>query len=147
MIQELNIFGKYNIADWLVVLILSISILLSSGLLHLIIFKILKHSKKKDKFLITKIQERLRIPSLLLLITIALNIILLSFVIENPFVLGIKHLFKKLIILGFAWISIGFVKLGKDLVLSRYDISEKDNLKARRVYTQFKIIEGILSFI
>ena len=32
----------------------------------------------------------------------------------------------------------------EDLVRSRYDISDKDNLRARRIYTQFRIIKKIL---
>ncbi len=57
------------------------------------------------------------------------------------------HLLKLFIIFFITWVIIRLIKLGRDIVLLRYDISEKDNLKARRVYTQFKIIERILVFI
>lgn len=42
---------------------------------------------------------------------------------------------------------IRFIGLGKDFLLTKYDISKKDNLRERKVYTQLKILESILSFV
>jgi small-conductance mechanosensitive channel len=56
------------------------------------------------------------------------------------------HLLKLLIIFFITWLIIGLVKFGQDIALIRYDIGEKDNLKARKIYTQFKIMERISIF-
>jgi small-conductance mechanosensitive channel len=45
------------------------------------------------------------------------------------------------------WLLIRAINLLREIVLRRYDISDKDNLKARKVYTQFRILERILIFI
>ncbi len=45
------------------------------------------------------------------------------------------------------WILIRIVHAARESFLSLYDISTPDNLKARRIYTQVKVIENILIFI
>jgi len=45
------------------------------------------------------------------------------------------------------WMLIRGINLARELILRQYDISEKDNLKARKVYTQFRILERIIIFI
>jgi small-conductance mechanosensitive channel len=35
----------------------------------------------------------------------------------------------------------------REIILGRYDIDEKDNLQARKVYTQFRVLERIIIFI
>jgi len=52
-----------------------------------------------------------------------------------------------LLILSLAWLLTCFVGIGKNLILSRYDFHREDNLDARRIYTQFKILERIVNFI
>jgi small-conductance mechanosensitive channel len=59
--------------------------------------------------------------------------------------------FKKfstlLFIFSFTWLLIRIIKLIKQLVINNYDVSSTDNLKARKVYTQFTILERIFIFI
>ncbi|NIQ08780.1 MAG: mechanosensitive ion channel, partial [Gammaproteobacteria bacterium] len=49
-----------------------------------------------------------------------------------------------LFIISFAWLAINVVLFGRDLILKRYDIKVKDNLKARAVHTQLNILVKIL---
>lgn len=54
---------------------------------------------------------------------------------------------RRLLSLGFiillGWAAVKGVLFGRDLVLSRYDLDVKDNLKARAVYTQLNILAKI----
>ncbi len=50
------------------------------------------------------------------------------------------------IIAGIGWLIIRAVYLIRDVILQRYDINAKDNLYARRVYTQIQVIENIVKF-
>ena len=50
------------------------------------------------------------------------------------------------IIAGIGWVCIRAVYLVRDVILQRYDISSTNNLYARRVYTQIKVIENIVKF-
>lgn len=49
-------------------------------------------------------------------------------------------------IAGMGWVLIRAVYLIRDIILQRYDITTKDNLYARRVYTQIRVIENIVKF-
>ncbi len=46
----------------------------------------------------------------------------------------------------FAWLAIQLVALARAIILSRYDITAADNLLARKVNTQFRIVERIIVF-
>ncbi len=46
-----------------------------------------------------------------------------------------------------AWLGIRSVTLLRTMVMARYDMDERDNLKARRVYTQFRVIERVVDAV
>ncbi len=86
-----------------------------------------------------------------------LILILFSFLIRMSSlreVLGLddyNYVFRKtstlLFIFSFTWLLIRVIKLIKQLIVQNYDVSSTDNLKARKVYTQFTILERIFIFI
>jgi len=150
MFRELinDLVSTYDDGNWQSAIIISVVILAGSLVLHFISFKILKRiSKKSDNPLLENLWTYFKNPSLGLLLTIAVIVILTAFAPENMLVNGVAHTLKLIIIFFVAWVIIRAIKLGRDVVLGKYDISEKDNLKARRVYTQFRIIERILVFM
>lgn len=139
---------KYGQGNWQSMVLFTILILAGTLVLHGLTFVIIKRiGKKEDKPILKLIGEKSKAPSLGLLVTIAIYIILLVFAPDNQLVDIVLHLLKILIIFFVTWLIIGLIKLSRDIVLLRYDIDEKDNLKARRVYTQFQIMERILIFI
>ena len=150
MLEEFidELVNKYGNDNWQSALITSILILAGSLAIHTISFALLKRiSKKSDNPVLKLVGKKSKIPSLGLLLSIAMEIILFTFVPDNQLVIITMHFLKLLIIFFVTWLLIGVIKLGRDIVLLRYDIEEKDNLKARRVYTQFQIMERILIFI
>lgn len=52
-----------------------------------------------------------------------------------------------LLVVSIAWAIVAAIRIGKNQLLKRYDISVADNLKSRKVYTQYNILEKILVFI
>lgn len=46
-----------------------------------------------------------------------------------------------------SWLAIRIIHLARDIILSRHDIGAKDNLQARQIYTQIKVIERILTLV
>ncbi|MCF8224359.1 MAG: mechanosensitive ion channel family protein [Bacteroidales bacterium] len=106
-----------------------------------------KVSRRTDNSLEKGAHKKFRIPVLILLFSIALGIISSSFQTDNKVIGFLNHIFSLLIIFGISWLAIRIIKLGKRLVLKQYDVEQKDNLKARKVFTQFRIIERILVFI
>ncbi len=149
MIDELiTDFAELYNGDWKSALVVSIIILIVGIVLHIFIFKVLnKIIRKKDQFVLKNFRDKFRIPSLVLIIIISLQIIVFSFAPDSTIINTIKHVLKLLLIFSVSWLLMQVISFGKDSVLRRFDIYQKDNLKARRVFTQFKIIEGIIHFI
>lgn len=58
-----------------------------------------------------------------------------------------KHVSTLMFIFGFTWLIITMLNVIKRLLLVRYDKDESDNLKARKFYTQFTILERISIFL
>lgn len=58
-----------------------------------------------------------------------------------------KHGSTLMFIFGFTWLIITMLNVVKRLLLVRYDKDESDNLKARKFYTQFTILERISIFL
>lgn len=143
-----EIINQYDDGRWQSAVIISSLIFAGSLAIHFISFNILKRlGNKSDKPFLKLVWNKLRKPSLGLILTIAMGVILFAFAPENEFIEIIMHLIKLFIIFFITWVIIRLVRVSRETVLLRYDIGEKDNLKARRVYTQFKIIERILVFI
>jgi len=45
------------------------------------------------------------------------------------------------------WLLIRAINLARELILREYDVTEQDNLKARKVATQFRVLERIIIFL
>ena len=58
---------------------------------------------------------------------------------------AVSHIANPWFIVSIGWMLIRFVGTAKEILLSHYDITAKDNLQARRVYTQTRVIEGIVN--
>ncbi len=126
----------------------SIAIFAILFIIYLIIHQIAKKIEKRTGHeLVSKLRKNLRIPVVLLIIILALWLPL-SFIEVSDVISGAANkILTILLIAVFAWILIRLVGLIKYLVLKQYDIDRKDNLKARKVYTQFRIIERVLVFL
>jgi small-conductance mechanosensitive channel len=150
MLKELinEIVGLYENSNWQSILVYCALILAGSLLVHFIIFRTLKGiGRRSDDPVLKQLWGKFKAPSLGLMLSIALGVILVAFAPDNQLVDITMHLLKLLVIFFVTWVLIRSIRLGREAVLQRYDITEKDNLKARRVYTQFRIIERILVFI
>jgi len=60
------------------------------------------------------------------------------------------YLFKKtstiLFILSITWLLLNLLKIVKTVIVGNYDVHVENNLKARKIYTQFNILERIFIF-
>jgi len=149
MFEELmnQMADRYDNGNWQSALIVSILILAGGIAIHIISYTLIKRiGKRTQNPVFGLVRKKTRSPSLGLLITLALSIILFAFAPEDQLIDAAKHLLKLLVIFFVTWLLIGGIKLGREAVLLRYDLGEKDNLKARRVYTQLRIMERILIF-
>ncbi|QBA65490.1 mechanosensitive ion channel family protein [Muriicola soli] len=118
-------------------------------LIYIFTTSILRKIGKDDKYLLPRDTVKK--------ISLPLVFILFSFLIRMGALrelLGLEDYgawFRKistlLFIFSFTWLLIRIIKLIKQLVINNYDVQSTDNLKARKVYTQFTILERIFIFI
>ncbi len=88
------------------------------------------------------------LPVLILIIALFLQFWIESIeVIPEEFVNRLKDLGKILFILSITWGLIAFIRITKNHVLKNFDISQADNLRMRKVHTQYNILEKIVIFI
>lgn len=111
-------------------------------------YKLLKFlTKKYRRFLPIDFIKRIRWPLLILFLSIYL--LVYPFEFQHNIRLGaiINHSAILLIIFSVTWLIILFLKIIKERILNKYSIDETDNLRARKIQTQYVILENTIIFI
>jgi small-conductance mechanosensitive channel len=83
-------------------------------------------------------------PSRLLIPILFVLLVTPSLKIPAAALFPLRHLFTLVFITGVAWFLVNSTLGLRDLVLSRYDITSRDNLKARAVTTQVNVLVKIV---
>jgi small-conductance mechanosensitive channel len=60
---------------------------------------------------------------------------------------GLGHAFAVVLIILFAWLVIGAIRAGEELIRERFPVDVRDNLQARKVHTQTEVVRKILVVI
>ncbi len=95
-----------------------------------------------------KFLKRFIIPFLILLLALFIRYMLphLAFLPEELYAL-MQTTARVMIIAAFTWVVIALIRIAKINFLKHYDITEADNLRFRKLHTQYNILEKILVFI
>jgi small-conductance mechanosensitive channel len=88
--------------------------------------------------------EQLKLPLSVLFPTAALIMSLASFNLESPFIATLSRALNLALIAIVAWLCICVVKSLEDILASHFSIEKKDNLRARKIHTQLRVVERIL---
>lgn len=138
-----------NVTDiqYLNILIASIALIVTGIVFHFFAYKLVgyianKFSKTGHKELIKKLKQ----PTKFLVFLIVPYILPTLFQLKENELEFIHGLANIMLIVGISWLFIQGVSYGKSLMLSKYDMNTEDNLEARKVFTQFSIIQRILDF-
>lgn len=131
--------GLTYIIIGIVILIISFSIA----------FFILKRVGKDPRNILpVDFAQKIRIPLLIFLASLIAKVAVISNIFRfNTTKEIVGHISTITIIFSIAWILILFFKVFKKRMLRKYDVTSTDNLKARKVYTQYTILENIVIFI
>ena len=124
--------------------------LIAGFILHAIVIFILGQRSVRKKTAFNGIElrlEHLKGPLGALIPAICISIALPFVKITPELLSALNHLIHLWIIASLVWLSIRIVYISRDLVLSHYQINVKDNLRARRMYTQIRVIVRILTVI
>ena len=141
-------FLEFRDGEFVRYLISTASLFLFMSLIILTVHAFLKRGKNKSQTSASfRFSKYFRTPLILLAVVIAVWLPMLFLEIPEKFSAPLNKLLSILLIAVIAWIAIRTTGVIKQIILSRYDIDQKDNLEARKVYTQFRIIERVVVFI
>jgi small-conductance mechanosensitive channel len=128
--------------------IIALSVVLASLLLYFIISRLLIRTGRRSPEPLFRIAWiKFRYPVLFLILLIDFIILQGLFTPGKEISLFTAYFIKLSFIFIITWLLIRSINLSREVILRQYDISEKDNLKARKVYTQFRVLENIIIFI
>lgn len=110
---------------------------------------ILRKLGKDPKYLVPEgVMKRVALPIFLIFISIVLRMQSLRQILG---LVDEEYWFRKastlLFILAMTLFIISVLKVIKQLIINNYDVNATDNIKARKIYTQFNILERIIIFI
>lgn len=114
-----------------------------------VFFLLKKLGKDPHNMLPRNIASRLKIPVIILLLAIGIQAWLINgeIVTNERSIAFFQQLRSLMLIFTFTWFIIVGIHITKNQLLRRFDVTSKDNLRARKFYTQFNIIERITIFL
>ena len=87
---------------------------------------------------------KILLPIVIILAHIGISISLRFLQISDETLELIKKIMNVTVTFTIAWLIMSIINVGKILLLRHFDLSTKDNLEARKLYTRFSILERIL---
>ena len=114
-----------------------------------ITFYILKKIGKNPRNILpVNFAQKIWVPLLIFLASLLAQVAVIAniFMFEATKTI-VGHLSKIGLITSIAWFLILTFKVIKNRMLKKYDVGSENNLKARKVYTQYMILENIIIFI
>ncbi|HSV43472.1 MAG TPA: mechanosensitive ion channel family protein [Candidatus Bathyarchaeia archaeon] len=117
-------------------------------LLNLIIAFAVRHNQKMNfikevQIFLNQLQGPVKV--LVLAVCVASVLPFLRFSQNVHGVLG--YAVSLIVVAGLGWLAVTIVHAVRDIILSRYDIRVKDNLRARRIYTQIRVMENMITVV
>ncbi|UZO79996.1 mechanosensitive ion channel family protein [Aquimarina sp. ERC-38] len=142
--MNFNLFGTIN-QLFLRQLLIGFGILIASYIaLHLI----LKAVGRDSRFLIPPhFATRIKLPLFLLLAAVTTKLLPVEEYVTEELTATTNGIATILLIIAITWIIIAVLKVIKQRIVASYDINASNNLRARKIYTQFNILERIAIFI
>lgn len=123
--------------------------LLALAVIYFILLALLRRLGNNPKFLFPiKAVKRVSMPIFFILLAILIRMPSLRDLLGLE---AYEYWFRKastlVFIFAFTWLILNIIKIAKHQITGKYDIDAADNLQARKVTTQFNILERIIIFI
>jgi small-conductance mechanosensitive channel len=115
----------------------------------LLFFLLKKLGKDPNNILPKNIAGRIKLPLIVLLLAVAIQAGLINreIITGDYYVDLFQQLRSIMLIFSFTWFIIIGIRIAKNQFLKGFDVHTADNLRARKFYTQFNIIERIAIFV
>jgi small-conductance mechanosensitive channel len=89
----------------------------------------------------------IKAPVAFMLPAIALYIVMPLLGISDKIQGGIFHILNIIVISCIGWLGVNFTNAVYDSMTGRYDMSVKDNLRARKVHTQMAVLKNVINIV
>jgi len=90
------------------------------------------------------IVRHLRVPARWIMIFIVVRLVLPLFDLPAGFQEFLKHILSLTVIALMSWLLIKSTYILDDYIIRRFDIEQKDNLRARKIHTQLNVVKRIV---
>ncbi|HUW20309.1 MAG TPA: mechanosensitive ion channel domain-containing protein [Sedimentisphaerales bacterium] len=133
--------------DWVMAAWLAGAVLMAALVGHFLIFRILRQVAKRtksvvDNSLVKHCYHPLQWVVIVFVIRLALPVAL-----PGRDLAGVQHLLSVLFIGLVSWLLIKTIYVFEDYIASRFTTEVKDNLRARKIQTQLKVIKRIVTVV
>ncbi|MBE0535675.1 MAG: mechanosensitive ion channel [Phycisphaerae bacterium] len=139
-----RIVANYELLVWTSISLLAVVVL--TLVVHYLLFKILgllarrTEGRTDESFVV-----HLRAPMRWILVIAAVRLAAPLTMLPPAFLDTFKHLFALAMIALVSWLIIRAMRVLDDFVLERFDIGARDNLRARKVHTQLKVLRRVVA--
>jgi small-conductance mechanosensitive channel len=135
-----------NWRQWVVFAALLAAAVAAALVLHYLLTRILGGlARRSNSKVLDLLIRHLRQPVLWVLILIAVGLAAEFFPFPTPVIAFADHLFAILLIALVTWLLTRATRVLSDVVLLRFEVDVKDNLRARAAYTQVNMLRRIVA--
>ncbi len=137
--------NQWNIQNWLFDIIIIAIAILAGIFLKFFIVKLTKYYKSKSDFsFVRSFIIRLGKPLGIFLPFVFLSIAKSLIVLSPRLLIVYNKVIEIALILSFAYILMGLVKVFQDFIISTYNLQKDNNLKERKIRTQLQFLRKML---
>jgi small-conductance mechanosensitive channel len=135
---------------WFVAVFLFCGVIVLSNVVHFIVFRVLRHKEKQSKDARWgSVQQYLSHPARAIFFITCL-LIALPIVPQVP--AGVQAVVRQglvmALVVALGWFAVGCVYVFQAAILRKYDLSAENNVRARRIHTQFQLFRRMfITFI
>jgi small-conductance mechanosensitive channel len=130
---------------WLVALIVLVAVALFAAFAHWLVYRIVKRLfASRGEGPMRRLMARLNWPSRLIVIALAVMASLPGLPLQAESAALLQRIASLTVIGAVGWIFAALVNSGAEFVISRQDIEAEDNLAARRIQTQVRVLRRLL---
>src|SRR5580704_6087350 len=135
---------------WFVAVFLFCGVIVLSNLVHFVVFRVLRHKEKqsKDRRWVS-VHQYLSHPARAIFLITCLLIVLPLVPQVSP---GVQAVVRQglimALVVALGWFAVGCVYVFQAAILRKYDLSAENNIRARRIHTQFQLFRRMfITFI
>jgi small-conductance mechanosensitive channel len=135
---------------WFVAVFLFCGVIVLSNLVHFVIFRVLRHKEKQSKDgRWRSVQQYLSHPArAIFFITCLLIVLPIVPQVSAGVQAGVRQGLIMALVVALGWFAVGCVYVFQAAVLRNYDLSAENNIRARRIHTQFQLFRRMfITFI